>query len=175
MPRVVYISAHALQVTERLANAHPSGPLFQNSKGSAWNGFSVNCMFDRIQLRMGKDVMEQQGKVLGNKAVSQFLSSLNPTCTVRGKVVTKSQGTLLAEARRKLLGQEARKLVPRYLHYALRHSWATNALQSGIDSLTVAILMGHTNPSQLACTYQHLSHNPEHLLAQARQVKGQGV
>lgn len=64
----------------------------------------------------------------------------------------------------------ARVLGPRYSLYALRHSWATNALERGIDALTVAVLMGHSDPSTLARVYQHLSHNPKHLLEQARRA-----
>ena len=44
------------------------------------------------------------------------------------------------------------------------------ALQRGVDALTVAILMGHKDPSQLAKVYQHLSHNPKHLLEQAKKA-----
>ena len=60
----------------------------------------------------------------------------------------------------------AAQFAPRYSLYALRHVWAMRALESGLDVLTVAILMGHSDPSTLARVYQHLSHSPEHLLAQ---------
>jgi integrase len=33
---------------------------------------------------------------------------------------------------------------------SLPHSWATNALRAGANSLTVAILMGHQDPSTLS-------------------------
>ena len=103
--------------------------------------------------------------------VEQFATTLRPTRTSGGETLVKPHRELLAEARKKLRGRLARSLAPRYSLYGLRHAWATNALQSGVDSLTVAILMGHSNPSQLACTYQHLSHDPGHLLAQARRVR----
>ncbi|MFN8707329.1 MAG: tyrosine-type recombinase/integrase, partial [Planctomyces sp.] len=57
-----------------------------------------------------------------------------------------------------------------YCLYSLRHSFATIALQSGLDGLTVAILLGHRDPSMLAKVYQHLSHNPDHLLRQVRKA-----
>jgi integrase/recombinase XerD len=56
--------------------------------------------------------------------------------------------------------------------YALRHSWATHALQKGVDPLTVAILMGHKDPSMLSRVYQHLSHSPDHMLTQAKKAVG---
>ena len=41
-----------------------------------------------------------------------------------------------------------------------------------MDALTVAVLMGHADPSTLAKVYQHLAHNPQHLLEQARKAVG---
>ena len=58
----------------------------------------------------------------------------------------------------------------RYYLYLFRHSWAYHRLVGGegvqLDPLTVAVLLGHQNPSVLATTYSHLTHAPEFLLAQ---------
>ena len=86
------------------------------------------------------------------------------------KIVAKTAAELRHEAKRKLTYKMAQESAPKYSLYALRHSWATNALQRGVDALTVAILMGHKDPSQLAKVYQHLSHNPKHLLEQAKKA-----
>ena len=72
----------------------------------------------------------------------------------------------------KLLQRRELRLVPNYSLYALRHSWATHALERGVDPLTVAILMGHRDPSMLAKVYQHLSLNPEHLRSQLEKAVG---
>jgi len=56
-----------------------------------------------------------------------------------------------------------KKLGTKYCLYVLRHSWATRALKNGVDPLTVAVLMGHSDPSMLAKTYQHLSQDPNYL------------
>lgn len=56
----------------------------------------------------------------------------------------------------------------RYCLYLFRHSFATRMLKSGLDALTVALLLGHSNPAMLSTTYQHLAHNPGHLLDQLR-------
>lgn len=63
-----------------------------------------------------------------------------------------------------------RKLGVRYCLYHFRHSFATRMLEAGLDALTVALLLGHSNPAMLASTYQHLAHNPQHLLSQIRQA-----
>lgn len=56
-----------------------------------------------------------------------------------------------------------KKLGKRYCLYLLRHAWATRALERGLDSLTVAVLLGHSDPSTLARVYQHLAQNPLYL------------
>lgn len=60
------------------------------------------------------------------------------------------------------------KMGVRYSLYALRHTWITRLLEKGVDSLTVAFLAGHKDPSMLAKHYAHLTHNPKHLLNQAK-------
>jgi site-specific recombinase XerD len=116
---------------------------------------------------MGKATMKEKEIKVDEKEVAAFAKTLKKDRMHRGALVKKSNADLLCEARCKLTQRKAREFAPRCSLYALRHSWATNALKNGVDALTVAILMGHRDPSTLARTYQHLSHNPEHLLAQA--------
>lgn len=92
--------------------------------------------------------------------------------TVNGKLIPKTVKQLGDEACRKVLARFTQESVPGYSLYSLRHSCPTRALQSGLDGLTVAILMGHSDPSTLARVYQHLSHEPEHFLQQARRAAG---
>ena len=170
MPRVVYLSDLAREITQRLMLANPSGPLFRNSRGIPWTKDSVNCAFERLHVRMGKVRMLEEGVVVEEEAVAELASALNPKRRTRGRMVTKTDGELRTEARVKLTGKLAKAYAKKCNLYTLRHSWATNALERGVDSLTVAVLMGHKDPSQLAKTYQHLSHNPGHLLEQARRA-----
>jgi integrase len=67
----------------------------------------------------------------------------------------------------------AKKLGKKYCLYHLRHTWMNRMLTSGVDALTVAVLAGHSDPSTLAKTYQHLSQNPEYLQRQARSARVQ--
>src|SRR5262249_9548380 len=66
----------------------------------------------------------------------------------------------------------AKKVGKKYCLYVLRHSWATRALARGVDALTVAILMGHRDPSTLARVYQHLTQNPDYLREAAKRAAG---
>ncbi|MEZ5942470.1 MAG: tyrosine-type recombinase/integrase [Planctomycetaceae bacterium] len=62
----------------------------------------------------------------------------------------------------------AAKLGTKYCLYLFRHSFATRMLEKGLDAITVSTLMGHADTTMLGKVYQHLSHNPQHLLKQIR-------
>lgn len=169
-PRIVYLTEKAMQITRRLMVQYPEGRLFRDTRGKPWTPGSVNSAVDRIRLSMVKAEMARRGETISDEAIDRVAKTFNPVAVVKGKQVKRAKWQLRQQARRNLLVERARELVPRYCLYALRHSWATNALKRGVDPLTVAILMGHQDPSMLAKVYQHLSHNPEHMLAQARRA-----
>ena len=56
------------------------------------------------------------------------------------------------------------KIGTKHCLYEWRHSFATRKLQEGVDPLTVALMLGHANPSILASTYQHLALDPQNFL-----------
>jgi integrase len=64
------------------------------------------------------------------------------------------------------------KLGKRYALYDLRHSWATRMLKGGVGVVTVANLMGHSNPGMVANVYQHLDQDPGHLREALNRVMG---
>ena len=171
-PRIVYLVDKALEVTLRRMKEVPTGPLFRNAKGRPWTPDAMNCLFDRIQSRMGMVILKDRNLEPTAQEVGVLADTLKQTCVRKGVEFSKSAAELKCEARKKLRGRVARSLVPHYSLYALRHSWATNALRRGVDPLTVAILMGHKDPSMLARVYQHLSHSPEHMRDQARRAVG---
>ncbi len=159
-PRIVYLPPKSFAICERLATEHPSGKMFRNTRGKAWTTDAVNCMFDRIRVRMGKASLRDVQKDL-EAVTRESLGLSSAEWTQRS-----------TQKRRKLQDQVAAMQVPRYSLYAFRHSWATNALESGVDALTVATLMGHSDPSTLARVYSHISSNPEHMAKQAIKALG---
>jgi integrase/recombinase XerD len=171
-PRIVYLTERPLEITRRLMDRYPKGRLFRNSRGKPWTTSAVNCAVDRVRVRMGKAEMQRRGESVRVEAIAEMIPQLQTHHTMKGRRVEKTPAELRCEAKAKLTARMAADLAPRYSLYALRHSWATRALQSGLDGLTVAILMGHADPSTLAKVYQHLSHNPEHLLEQAKRAAG---
>ncbi|MFO0915952.1 MAG: tyrosine-type recombinase/integrase [Pirellulales bacterium] len=167
--RIVYLGPESLNITKRLVAQHPVGQIFRNSYGRPWTMGAINSAMKRLRARMGKDELERTGGVTAAE-IEAYLPKLNPIRMVKGKRVTKTERELRTEAKVKIQNQKAAQLAKGYCLYALRHSWATHALENGVDSLTVAVLMGHKDPSMLARVYQHLSHNPKHLLDQARKA-----
>ena len=170
LTRVVYLNERAMEITRRLVKLHPEGPIFRNSNGKAWTTEAVNCGFQRIRHLMGKDEMKQRGLKITPQQIREKMKTLSPTRSSHGKVFQKTEAELRCEAKRKLTYRLCIDLTPRYSLYALRHSWATQALLRGVDPLTVAILMGHEDPSMLSKVYQHLALNPKHMLDEARRA-----
>jgi integrase len=70
---------------------------------------------------------------------------------------------LVGVARQRLANRLAARHGPKYCLYHFRHSWATRALERGVDAVTVAVLMGHSDTRMLTRVYQHLSQNASHL------------
>ncbi len=170
-PRIIYLSETALEITRRKMEQFPTGALFRNSKGRPWTPDAVNCAFDRLRVKLLRKSENFDPEAV-EKEIQLLLRKLSPNRLVNGELIPKTVKQLGDEARRKVLARLTQESIPCYSLYSLRHSWATRALQSGLDGLTVAILMGHSDPSTLARVYQHLSHEPEHLLKQARRAAG---
>jgi integrase len=170
LSRVVYMTERAMEITRRLVTAYPKGPLFRNKNGKGWTTEAVNCAFSYIQARMGKEEMASGGLKISPEEIQALIPQLRQTRLSEGVEIPKTAAELRCEAKRKLTQRQAVKLAPHFSLYALRHSWATHALQRGVDPLTVAILMGHEDPSTLSKVYQHLSLDPAHMLKQAQRA-----
>ena len=170
--RVVYLTDEALVITKRRMLRFPTGPLFRNVCGNVWTKYSVKNAFDRIRFRMGKEVMKSKGLQISDDKIRTLISKLNPDRTDRGRRRRKTDSELRREAVRKLQEKLAKTLAPKYCLYHMRHTWMNRLLRKGVDSLTVAVLAGHQNPSTLAKTYQHLSQDRDYLLGQVKRAAG---
>lgn len=171
MVRIVYLTDRAFEITRRLVMKFPEGKLFRNSNCLPWTPAAVNCAIDRIRIRIGKAEMKRQAIAVANEDIESLVPKLKNTRRVRGIERPKTDSELKMEAKAKLANKLAFSMVPRHSLYAFRHTFATRALQRGVDSVTVAVLLGHTDPSMLAKVYQHLSQDPSFMLAQAKKAK----
>jgi integrase len=158
-PRIVYLNETAFEITRRLLLWHPAGPLFRNTDGRAWNRHSLNCVFGRLNIALGLRRMKELG--IAVEKPPRFKRHAFPDQAALAAARAEQERKLYE--RRKELYKEARKHGRKYTLYHLRHSWATRALQRGLDPLTVSILLGHTDPSTLAKVYQHLALDPDFL------------
>ncbi len=170
--RVVYLTDRAMEIVKRLHSRHPAGRIFRNATGAPWTTSAVNCAFTRVQIRLGMREIKERGLSVSNEEIERLIPHLRKHCRRGNTNAEKTPAELRQEARRKLTYRLACTLAPKWSLYALRHSWATRALQKGIDPLTTAILMGHSDPSMLSKVYQHLSLDPQHMLASAKRAVG---
>lgn len=51
--RIIYLNAKALEIVQRLAQKHPSGPLLRNEDGNPWHRNNVACRFGRMKKKLG--------------------------------------------------------------------------------------------------------------------------
>lgn len=177
--RIVYMTDEAMAITKRLMLQHPTGRLFRNRRGTPWTPDAVNSAFEKIQISLGRKLLEEGRPKLKDKRrkyvgiddleAQVFAKTLNP---VKQSGKPKTEAELLGEARRKLTYKAAKELGPKYCLYDLRHTWMNRLLTKGVDALTVAFLAGHSDPSTLAKVYAHLSQNPSYLLDQAKKAAG---
>jgi integrase len=53
IPRVVYLTPKALEISQRLMKAHPAGPMFRNTDGKPWTPCATNCRFQHVRRKTG--------------------------------------------------------------------------------------------------------------------------
>ena len=169
-PRIIYLTNVALEIVSRCCEKSPTGPIMRQTNGMAWMANTVSRKFGQLQCRMGKAEYERQNIPIPKELVDQLKARLHTHRKSGGQLAARTPQFLRDHSQNIARQKHAARFAPRYSLYSLRHAWATRALESGLDGLTVAILMGHSDPSTLARVYQHLSHNPEHMLAQARKA-----
>jgi integrase len=68
---------------------------------------------------------------------------------------------------KRLLGND------RMCAYGIRHSFATEGLKNSVDPVSLSILMGHSDATMIAKTYQHLAKDPAFLRTQAKKARGE--
>jgi len=171
-PRIIYLTDAAEEIVRRLVLQHPSGPIFRNTSGVAWTTEAVNCAFVALQIRTGLRAMKEEGFTLSEEEIQQKIATLKTNCRAKGKVVRKTAEALRDEAKRKLRNVAACSRAKKLCLTVFRHSFCHRLLKSGVDALTVSVLMGHADPSMIAKVYSHLSHAPQYLRDALRKAAG---
>ena len=153
--RIVYLPDTAMAITRRLMALHRQGPLFLNTDGIPWSASALNCRFARLRLALGRL------KLAELDLTPPKLKRL--TQLQRGDQSIRQAHLEAVRERRRQIAATARRHVPRYSLYTLRHSWCTHALERGIDAVTVATLMGHKDTTMISRHYAHLTQRRNHL------------
>jgi integrase len=169
-PRVLYLTGRALEIASRLAATYPSGVLFRNTDGRPWTRQSLACLFGRMQVAQGLKAMKAGG--IGPPPLPRFKRHAHADKVQL--IAARAEQQARIYERRKELSKLARQHGKKYSLYHFRHAWATRTIQRGVDPLTVAILLGHSDPSTLAKVYAHLAHDPDYLRKSIRKATGGG-
>lgn len=168
--RVVYLTPEAEAILRPLVARRPAGPVFRNARGGRWNKDNINCAFIRLRRRLGRRAMEAAGVKVPRPP--RF-------------VPARYRGEGLAEARRKHLEamaavkKERKRIALEHgpeLHLgAFRKGYCTEALKNGVDTVTVANLMGHGNAVMVSRVYAKVQQDPAFMAEAARRARGGGA
>jgi len=120
---------------------------------------------------MGRKLMKEKGIKQTDAQSRALLPKIPKTKRVGGVVVERTEKVRLCDARQRLRTAAAKKLAVRYCLYNFRHSFCQRALKSGVDPITLAEIMGHSNASMIMKVYQHIHQDSSHLRTALAKVK----
>ncbi len=167
--RVVYLNDIAFEITERLAKKYPKGPIFRNKNGNPWKRNAIRCRFRKLN-----NEIEKPCDFCGTAEKNQAIARVRVEVRRRMDKHEKRKHVCLDCKERMQLTSEQVILFPPFVKgfcaTAIRHSWITRALMSGIHPITVSVLAGHLNLHMVASRYQHLSKHPDFLLEQLNKL-----
>ena len=96
------------------------------------------------------------------------LADANPT----GPLLLNSQGNRWTkDAVNCAFCRLEKKIGTKYHIGAFRKGYATEALKAGVDTVTVAHLLGHRDPSMISKVYGQVQQDPEHMAKSASKAK----
>ena len=165
--RVIYLTERAGEIVKRLAEARPTGPSLLNSEGNAWTKDAINCAFCRLQLALGRKAIAELG--IGAERPPRFKKAgIEPGRLADARVEHQAAVRRWQKETVRLAREYGRK----YHLGAFRKGFATEALKAGVDTVTVAHLLGHRDPSMISRVYGHVQQDPEHMAQAARRARG---
>jgi integrase len=166
-PRVIYLTDRAREIVARLCREAPAGPLLRNSEGNAWTKDAINCVFCRLQLALGRRAMAELG--IGANVPPRFRTTgIAPARLADAR----SRHAAVVRAAQKENTRLAREHGVKYHLGAFRKGYATEALKNGVDTVTVAHLLGHADASMVSRVYAKVQQDPKFMAEAARRAKG---
>lgn len=162
--RVIYLgTARARALVERLIGKLPEGPILRNSDGNPWTKDAINCAFCRLRVRITELLMEREGLARPTLPTDVSRRDLGRVCAERREAL---------ETWKEDRARFVRERVPKFHLGALRKGFATEALKAGLDTITLAHLLGHRDGTAVSKHYGHVQQDPEHMARAARRARG---
>jgi integrase len=169
--RIIRLNDKALSIVKRLLETRKEGALFLNTDGQPWKAQAIVCRFQRLRLALGMKELEAQGVALP-PPVPRFKPRAYPD-KVTLAAARKEHRQKVRERRKEIL-KLARRHGRLFAAYDLRHGFAQKMLESGVDHLALAELMGHANGQMVSSVYSHMNRAEEHLKEALRKGSGGG-
>lgn len=165
--RVIYLTDRAREIVSRLVRESPTGALLRNSEGNAWTKDAINCAFCRLQLALGRSAMKQL-------RIEVAVPGRFKSAGVESESLERTRAKHVASVKKARKDAEslAREHGTKYHLGAFRKGYATEALKNGVDTVTVAHLLGHSDASMVSRVYAKVQLDPRFMAEAARRAKG---
>lgn len=151
-PRTIVLCNEALELLKALP--HREGHLFRTPEGSPYNSKETAEAFERLRYARGLLKLQEMNWQPDKGKLDRLLAS----------------GQNLHNAMRILTSRALCGLLPKISITTFRHTFCTRALKAGMNTVTVAELMGHTSTDMVSRVYQHLGLDKQHLHRQLDQL-----
>lgn len=166
--RVILLHGPALEIVRRLVSLRPAGKLFRNEDGKPWKRFAIANRFDRLALAQGIAKLKELG--IQVESLPRF-SRRKFSDPKQLSAARKAHQAALRDRRKRIL-KLAREHGAKVAAYDLRHGFAQRMLESRVNHLAVAELMGHSNGRMLNEVYSHMNKATGHLREALKKAGG---
>ncbi|MGE0536610.1 MAG: tyrosine-type recombinase/integrase [Pirellulales bacterium] len=162
--RVVYLTDTAFEITKRLAEQHPEGPIFRNRDGKPWTKNAIVLRFTKIARPK-----RHACAFCGHNSVAYVRGPHVPAAHKNGRkrvCVCKSciDKKRLTKPTLGKINLPIPGLDPAACATSFRHSFITRALKNRVAGITVSVLCGHSDTRMISRVYSHLEQDPEFLM-----------
>jgi integrase len=167
--RKVMLSPAAIRLTEEAMQQYPEGPLFRYHPARGSETLTpkkvaqhYGVAFETVRAWIDADKLAATQLTSPGAKIKRYQITWDALAAFELATGTRPNGKTWGpgEIRRQIDRME-KKLGWRPMVYAIRHTFAVDALKAGVDSLYVAKLLGHRDLSMVAKVYGHIGADTE--------------